>query len=171
MIPEKEKLVLFNFDKINFLLFSIDTTKKITTYSPDSVSSFSIMDQNSPIMFEKVSCVSNSFFLIPVIKSNTGYSLYKRLFTRLIESEYQNAGYYSTGKKYNEYIDYYEYYLIFPGNTEYRKLFLNEKKLRRALKNESVLMSEFFASHDSEQINEDSMLALVQYIDDQKYPE
>ena len=169
-IPEPDQLLLFNFDKIHNQLYVINLLKKVYSYPIDSVSSFELVDNDEIYSFEKIPWISNNYFLMPVTKSEKGYSLYKRLFTKLNRAEYSNAGYYTTGKKYDEYLDYYEYYLIFPGNTSYRKIYLKENAVRRVFRDESKILEEFFALHDNE-INEESLLGIVQYINDKKYPE
>jgi hypothetical protein len=169
-IPERDQILLFNFDKINQLVHVISQSRNEWTYPIDSVSGFELVDDNQIYSFEKISWISNNFFLMQVYESEKGYSLYKRLFTKWERSSYQNAGYYSTGKKYDEYIDYYEYYLIYPGNTTFRKLYLKEKAVRRALPDETPLLVEFFSLHDNE-INEQNLIGLLQYINDKKYPE
>jgi len=114
--------------------------------------------------------ISNNFFLIPIIKSEKGYSLYKRLLTKLVRADYSNEGYFTTGKKFDEFIDDYEYYLVLPGNTDYRKMYLKESNIRRVLKYELALLNEFFSMHEND-INEQSLIGIIQYINERKYPE
>ncbi|HEY4937029.1 MAG TPA: hypothetical protein VII44_10635, partial [Puia sp.] len=126
--------------------------------------------KNTIYSFEKIPWISKNFYLIPIIKSAKGYSLYKRLITNFYWADYSTDGYSTKGKKFDEFIDTYEYYLTYPGNHSYRKLLLKENSVRRALKEESSLLGEFFSLRDIE-INEQSLLAIIQYIDDKKYPE
>ncbi len=170
IIPEPGEPLLFNYDKINGSLFVVNRSDKIKFYPIDSVSSFELTENGTNYSFEKVSWISNNFFLIPVIKSPKGYSLYKRLFTKLLRADYSSEGYYTKGKKSDEYIDYYEYYLAFPGNSSFRKLYLKENVIRKVLRDESVLLAEFFSLHDKE-ITEQSMLGIIQFINDRKYPD
>jgi hypothetical protein len=107
---------------------------------------------------------------MPILKSEKGYSFYKRLFCKYLRSSYSNAGYYSEGNKYDEYADYYEYYLVYPGHTNYKKLILKEKAVRRALKSDETLLEEYFKLNEPD-FNEQSVLGIIQYIDDKKYPE
>ena len=169
-IPESGQSMLFNFDKVNSIVYVIDKSLKQRAYPIDSIEGFELVDNNVIYSFEKITWISNNFFLMPVTRSGKGYSLYKRLFTKCIHAAYENAGYYSTGNKYDEYIDYYEYYLIYPGNTAFRKLYLKENAIRRALKDDSGLLQEYFTINDKD-INEQSMIGIIQYINDKKYPE
>jgi hypothetical protein len=169
-IPEPDQPMLFNFDKISNIVYVLNRSNKITYYPTDSVSSFNLTDEHTIFTFEKINWISDNFFLIPVIKSEKGYSLYKRLFTKYIQADYSNEGYYTKGRKFDEFVDYYEYYITYPGNTLFRKLYLKEKDIRRALKIESKLLDDFFSIHDNE-INEESLIGIVQFIDDKKYPD
>ena len=167
-IPEAGQSLLFNFDKVHGIIYVLGQSNRVSFYPSDSVFSFELVYSNTAFSFEKIPWISNHFFLMPVIKSANGYSLYKRLFTKLIEADYSSGGYYTTGKRYDEYIDYYEYYLIYPGNTRFRKLYLKEKDIRRALKYERKLLDDFFSIHDNE-INEQALIGIIQYVNDKKY--
>ncbi len=169
-LPEGDEILLFNYDKLNDRIYIINQFGKEWYYPIDSILSFDLVANGIIYSFEKIPWISNKYFLISIYKSEKGYSLYKRLFTKYIRAGYTNAGYYSEGKKYDEYVDNYEYYLIYPGNSAYKKLNLKEGVIRRALKEESSLLEEFFTLHEKE-INEQSLLGIIQYIDDKKYPE
>lgn len=169
-LPDQDQYLLFNFDKLKNVLFVMDLYAKQWSYPADSINSFEIVENSVIYSFVKVPWISKSYFLMPIYESPKGYSLYKRLFTKFTRSAYANAGYYSEGKKYDEYADYYEYYLVYPGHTVYRKLILKEKTIRRALKDDESLVNEYFALNELD-INEQSVLGVIQYINDKKYPD
>jgi hypothetical protein len=169
-IPAPDQRFFFNFDKVNNRVYVIDHLNKISAYPIDSISSFELVGTDRDYSFQKVPWISNNFFLMPIIKSEKGYSLYKRLITNLIRADYSNEGYFTKGRKFDEFVDYYEYYITYPGNTSFRKLFLKENIIRRVLRDESVLVNEFFSLYDNE-INEQSLLGMIQYINDKKFPE
>jgi hypothetical protein len=169
-LPEPGGVAWFNFDKIECVLLMIDSQNKVTKYPIDSILNISLADDNHEYNFEKVSWISDRYFLMPVIKSATGFSLYKRMYTKFINADYVDAGYYTTGKKSDQYADYYEYYLVYPGNRKWRKIYLQQSVVRHALKSESKLLDEFFSMH-ADEIDEQSLLAIIQFIDDRKYPD
>jgi hypothetical protein len=169
-IPGPDQVLLFNFDKIKSIVYVLNQDKNFSAYPIDSISSFFLVGSEMDYSFEKVSWISNNFFLIPIIKSEKGYSLYKRLLTKLVPADYSNGGYFITGKKFDEFIDEYEYYLVYPGNTGYKKMYLKESNVRRVFKYELVLLNEFFSMHEND-INEQSMIGIIQYINEKKYPE
>lgn len=169
-LPEPDQPLLFNFDKINNMVYTINKDRKVVFYPADSVLDFNFVDDNTVLSFVKIPWISSNFFLMPMLKSEKGYSLYKRLFTRFLQADYTGEGYYTKGKKYDEYLDYYEYYITYPGNNVFKKLYLKEKDIRRTLRDESKLLDDFFNMHEHE-INEQSLIAIVQYIDDKKFPD
>jgi hypothetical protein len=169
-IPEKDEFLLFNYDKVRNLVYVMDQYAKQWTYPIDSVSSFEIVENSVIYAFEKVPWISKSYYLMPIYKSEKGYSLYKRLFTKSTRSAYGNGGFTAEGKRYDEYADTYEYYLVYPGNTSYKKVNLKESVVRRALKDDEKLVNEYFALNELE-INEQSFLGIIQYINDKKYPD
>jgi hypothetical protein len=170
-IPEPDQPLLFNFDKIHNILYTVNREDKIWFYPSDSILSFNLVEDNTVYSFEKVSWISDNFFLTPLIKSEKGFSLYKRLFTKFIQADFSSEGYYTKGRNFDEYVDYYEYYIIYPGNNgQFRKLYLKKKDIRKALKEESKLMDDFFSIYDNE-ITEQSLIGIIQFINDKKFPD
>ena len=149
-LPAPGQFMVFNFDKIKNILYMLTDTSKVLAFPIDSVSSIEMEGNSKTYSFQKISWISNSYYLMPVFTSNQGYSLYKRLFTKAQPADFFNGGYYTTGKKYDEYVDYYEYYLTYPGNNQYQKLTLKESVIRKALKDESKLVNEFFSLHEND---------------------
>jgi hypothetical protein len=170
LLPQPDAPLLYNIDKINNVVYTINRDSKIVFYPEDSVVRFNLIDDNTVFSFEKVSWISDNFFLMPMLKSDKGYSLYKRLFTRFLQADFSSEGYYTKGRKFDEYVDYYEYYITYPGNTLFRKLYLKEKDIRRALRDEIKLLDDFFTMHEHD-ITEQTLIGIVQYIDDKKFPD
>jgi hypothetical protein len=50
----------------------------------------------------------------------------------VVLASYISFGYTTEGQKYDEYIDEYEYYFIYPDKVTFRKFYLNEKSIRNA---------------------------------------
>jgi len=170
LLPERDMIPLFNFDKVENRLYYVNGKNEIIIYPIDSIIRFEIITSNVDYKFEKVTWISSKYFLMPIITSKDGYSLYKRMFTKIIGADFKNEGYSASGKKYDEFVDYYEYYLIYPGNKSYKKVDLNEKNIRKALIQDAKLVDEFFSLNEVD-INEQNLLGIIQYIDDKKYPE
>jgi hypothetical protein len=165
IMPKPDEMLYFNFNKFDLRLFLIDKNYKVRYYPIDSVSGFVLADTNKIYSFEKIPSISNHFFLQPLAKSEKGYSLYKRLVTTLVAANYRNEGYYTTGDKSDVYSDYEEYYLIYPDRHRYKKFYLQETAIRKALKGESALLEDFFNQYN-DHITEKGLIALIDTMND-----
>ena len=137
-VPEKNQYLYFNYDKFNQRVIVMTKENLISFYPVDSVAGFALADGDKIYSFEKISGISNHFFLEPVVISERGYSLYKRIITQLRPASYRNEGYYHTGEKHDEFVDAYEYYLLFPDKRTVKKFYLKESAVRKVFKNETL---------------------------------
>jgi hypothetical protein len=137
-IPQMNEYLYFNYDKVNIRLILINNENKMWSYPIDSISGFVLADSNNIYLFEKVLTLGDKFFVEPILKSGKGFSLYKRLITRIVKANYENLGYTSAGNKFDEYIDIYEYYLIYPDGVIIKKFYLGGKTLPKIYKDLSV---------------------------------
>ncbi len=162
-IPTKEKISFFNFDKSHNALLVADSTGKINLYHGDSVVQFILLDSmNKTYVFKIVPFISESFFLQPLTESNKGYSLFKRIVTKLAQADYQSYGYAATGVKHDTYTDFDEYYLLFPDKITYKKFYLNETSFKKVFKPWSAQTASF--ANEKGNINEVSLIQLVELI-------
>ncbi|HET7000796.1 MAG TPA: hypothetical protein VFI33_05795, partial [Puia sp.] len=107
--------------------------------------------------------ISQSFYLQPVLTTNSGYSLYKRLITKLAGADYQSYGYGSTGVKHDTYDDSYEYYFLFPDKNTYKKFYLNSGAARKVFKSWPVEFDKLMTKY-SGSLNESALIELVEII-------
>lgn len=164
-IPAPGNYLYFNYDKVNSRLVITSDADSTWSYPNDSIVGFSLADSSSIYTFERVPWISRKIFLQLLLKSANGYSLYKRLLTKFIAADYRNEGYYSTGLKYDQYIDSYEYYIIFPGNKAYRKFYLQKDAVRKVLKRTSASLDALLPSGDT-RLTEQKLVDIIQYIND-----
>jgi hypothetical protein len=165
-IPTRDKMVYFNFDKRKNILLVAEGNDKIKYYHSDSVTRFILLDSLSKTyVFKIVPAISESFFLQPLIESNNGYSLYKKIITKVTMPDYQNYGYGATGVKHDTYTDYDEYYLLFADKLNFRKFFLNENSFKKVFKPWSTQTASF--ANDKGNINEISLIQLVELINNE----
>jgi hypothetical protein len=159
-IPKLNEYLYFNYDKYNHRLILINKENKIWSYPVDSISGFALTDGEKVYSFEKLHSISNNFFLESVLKSETGYSLYKRLITKLVSADYQSEGYWSSGQKRDEYTDDYEYYLIYPDKRSYKKFYLNENAIHKAFKGEIVFVKDYLKPP----VTENQLVSMIEVI-------
>lgn len=166
VIPQSHEVLVFNYDKMRFRVMTSTLDGKVRSYSIDSVSKFALVDSNSRIyQFEKVPAISSSYFLMPLVKSERGYSLYKRLITKMKEADYHNEGYNtSTGKRYDAFIDDYEYYLVAAGSKPV-KFYLSQKHLAKVFKAQPQKLNTIDQKYDHK-VPEEGLVELVQQLNE-----
>ncbi len=164
-IPTREKPYYFNFDKLKNVLIVTDDSLNVSYYHGDVVRQFILLDSlNQTYKFEIVPTISRSFYLQPILAASSGYSLYKRLITKLAFADYQSYGYGHTGVKHDTYNDSYEYYFVYPDKTTFKKFYLDGspavKKVFKAWPVElETIMNKYAGS-----LNEDALTELVEMI-------
>jgi len=157
----------YNFDKFNNKLVSTQDGKNVLTLSNEAVSKFILVDSNKAYLFKKIPAVSRTMYFQPIIESDSGYSLYKHITTKYSHANYQDIGYGGTGKKYDEYIDSYEYYIVWPDAKEFRKTILNVSSIKKALKAESASVDKFFQQNPGA-LTEELLYKLIIFLNNKK---
>jgi hypothetical protein len=157
-LPAQNEILFFNYDKMNSRLIIRNTAYKEWSYPTDSISGFELMDSGKIYSFEKVFVHGHPILLMPIVRSEKGYCLYKRLFTKIVPQNYVDYGYANTGKKYDEYVDFYQYYLIYPDKQTVKKFFLNDNSVRNAYKAESDQWRVFASQHSGSYTEENVAL-------------
>jgi hypothetical protein len=165
-LPEKGRGLFFNFDKMYERLYVTDGIGKVWSYPNDSVSSFALGDGDIVYNFEKIPWVSQTHFFQPMVRSQTGYSLYKRLITRIVAADYKSEGYYTTGSRSDQYVDHYVYYVLYPGNRSFKTLLLNKREIKKTFGTESAALNKFF-SQNGQEINESTVVDLVHFLNEE----
>jgi hypothetical protein len=160
-IPRPGETLYFNYDKTKNTLITSDPTGQLTYYSVNLVNSFELADSTGKTYrFELLPAVSNSFFLVDVLKSDKGYSLYKRFITKVSVSNNQGQGTFEVGQKHDVYSDVVMYYLIYPGNSEYKSFQLSEKAVKKAFKDEPFQIDPLLDKYKSK-FNEASLIEII----------
>jgi len=163
-IPTREKPCFFNFDKMKNVLIVADNSANVSYYHGDEVIEFILLDSmNETYKFEIIPGISRSFYLQPVLTTDSGYSLYKRLITKLAGADYQSYGYGSTGVKHDTYDDSYEYYFLFPDKKTYKKFYLDGTAARKVFKTWPVAFEKIMGKY-SGSLNETALIELVETI-------
>ena len=165
-LPERGQVLFFNYDKMSERLFASDGMGKQWNYPTDSVVSFTFADNNDIYNFEKVALIGGQHFLEVLVRSQRGYSLYRRVFTKVAAADYRNQDYLPTGRKFDVYVDSYQYYLLYPGGTRFRKLHLKVRDIKKALRSESARVDPFFGATGGN-VDPRVLVLLVRYLNEQ----
>jgi len=130
------------------------------------INSFEISDDNSNnlVLFEEISLRPNkndkSTFVKVIYDDKTKFIIkYTKTF---IKADYKGA--YSAGRKYDEYIDDYQYYIIKNSDNPV-KIKLNKKSVVKALSDKENKIKSYLNEHSLNLNNEDDIAELLQYYD------
>jgi hypothetical protein len=164
-IPEPGQQLFFNFDKMNDRVYVTDGIGRVWNYPRDSVTSFSLADSNVVLSFEKISLINKSRFLQVLVRSEKGYSLYCQWITKLNRSDFRNGGYYTTGNKFDEYVDLYKYFIVYPGSKKFKRLDLRVHAIKRAFQAESGRVNAFF-SQKSGAVDVNTVILLTRFLNE-----
>ena len=163
-IPTREKPYYFNFDKLKNVLIVAEDSVNISYYRGDAVIQFILLDSlNKTYKFEIIPGISHSFYLQPVLVPDSGYSLYKRLITKLAVADYQSYGYGSTGVRHDTYNDSYEYYFLYPDRKTYKKFYLDGAAMTKIFSPWSVQLKSL-VNKSNDRLNEEGLVELVELI-------
>lgn len=164
-LPEPGKVFFFNFDKMSGRLYLTDGISRIWSYSCDSVTSFTLADTNSVLSFGKEPLINRLRFFQILVRSEKGYNVYREWITKLNRSNFQDAGYYTTGERYDEYVDLFNYFIVYPGHHRYRRLELNVHAIHKALPSESARLDAFF-SQTGGSVDVNTFILLMQFLNE-----
>lgn len=155
---------LFNYDKIGKKLLTTRDKMTIIELNDNAINSFILKGDTSIATFAKVPVINKKDFLTVLVKNEIKYSLYKSTKTKFQKADYTNNGIFESGKKYDEFVDEFEYYIIFPGGKEFKKVELKKKSIRETLANEEAKVKQYFSKSESGVINESFLKALILFL-------
>jgi len=154
----------FNYDKIGKKLLATRDKNTIIEINDAAINSFILKSDTSIAKFEKIPGISKKEFMIELVKNEVKYSLYKSMKTTFQKADYTNNGIIASGKKYDEFVDGFEYYIIFPGGKQFRKVELKKKSIRETLAYEEEKVKQYFSKSESGVINETFLKELILFL-------
>jgi hypothetical protein len=155
----KNPNLFFNYDKVtHFLYFTLDgkTFVKVETTQARELHFF---DDKQTVLTRVDGIDPRNFF--QRLSDSTGthhYRLYRLIKTQLRRANYQTDGLVETGHNYDEYVDYFEYFLVMPGGREFAPLKLTNKSVRETL---GTTANPWFAAHRGSKLDEAGLIDLV----------
>jgi hypothetical protein len=152
---------LYNYDKVSGnLLLKRGTEAPIGVYK-EQVRFFCLKTDSGGYIFEKVTLLNpNEFF--QVLFRGSKYSAYKLIKSQFINANQRTNGYQREGNDYDEYRDFYTYYLVDPVKKESRVFELSKKSLRKTLSSESAIVEQYIKDHSYEPVTEPYVTGLFQ---------
>lgn len=156
----------FNYDKIAGKLLATPDKKTIIEIDDTAINSYSFFGPaGEQILFKKIKNIDPAKFLIVLAEgSGNTCSLYKSLKTEFVKASFTSNGIIQSGNKYDEYVDKYEYYIMFSNSKTFTKVELKERSIKKVLANNEEKVKAFFASHNEDEMNESLLVKLISYL-------
>ena len=107
-------------------------------------------DDDADSSFGRVSHLSTSGFFEILTESRTGFSLYRKILSRLRPADYATVGYTSTGSRSPFYEDASQYYLFYPDGKKFTRFSHSHSGLRKKLAGINPVARKFMEEHPEE---------------------
>jgi hypothetical protein len=148
-IPKPNEILFFNFDKAKNTLITAEPSGQLTYYTPNLVNSFELYDSlNKVYSFEKVPLISNSFFLSDLVKSNKGFSLYKRYISKqYVADQVGTLNKEGPDIPHTAFSSVLMYYVVYPDKGSFKTFQLNVKAFKKAMKDAPVDMDQLLSKY------------------------
>lgn len=154
----------FNFDKLSGNLLASQDKINIMSVAPDGINSFILQNDDKPYIFEHVNKIDPSTFFLTLVKSESGYSLYKMFKTKFTEANFKSDGVVQTGSQENEYKDESRYYLIGPGAAAAKLINFKPKVIKAALEEKKDKTDAYFQQHKNDAVDENFLTGLITFL-------
>jgi len=164
-VSVNSQTLLFNYDKITHNLYITQDKKTVVEVDKNQIQSFTLHgDGGQDYAFERVNLINTDQFFQPLVKSGDKYTLYKLTKTTFKKADYHSDGLTESGHNYDEYVENSEFYILFPGGKEYKKIELKKKSIKDALSPAAARVNDYFSGHKYDDINESFLKGLVSVI-------
>ena len=158
------KYYSFNYDKISHNLYLTTDKKEVIEIDHDIVKSFTLKDDRGvSSAFERIPAIDPNAFFQTIVENSGNYSAYKLTVTKFEKANYITDGMVETGKNYDEYLDINQYYIGLKNGTEYKKVDLTKRALRKVLA-ENPKAEIFFSQHKNDNVDENFLKDLVNFV-------
>lgn len=154
---------LFNYDKMTDNLLVTQDKVNIMSVAPDGINSFILKNNDKLYLFEHVKAIDPAKFFLNLVKSDTGYSVYKKLGVRFVQANVRNDGMIKTGNDYDEYVDESQYYIVAKLNTV-KPVSLKPKVIKAALEDKKDKVDAYFKQHREDIIDETFLTGLIAFL-------
>lgn len=155
---------LFNYDKMTGNLLATEDKINNMSVAPAGIRSFILKDNNRNYIFQHVDAIEPNRFYLTLVKSDTGYCLYKQLAVSFKKADFRNDGVVQTGSTEDEYKDESQFYLVQPAKGSSKQIELKPKSIKALLESEKEKTDAFFKQHKNDELDERFLINLVTYL-------
>jgi hypothetical protein len=151
----------FNFDKVNNNLLVTKDKKEIIEVNKESIKEIHFTEKGVEYHFTKEEKIT-PFRFVEVLVKNDKLSVYKTINTHLVKANFTTNGLTESGNAYDEYVDAPTYFISI--KDEFRPVSLKFRSMKSVLKEESKKVNDFYADHLNDEVDENYLINLVNYI-------
>jgi len=163
-IPNKG--YLFNYDKIREQLFVTQNKKVVIEIDKTNFSSFKLLGNEKQYELEKVPSINNNNLFQKIVVTKGKYCFYKHISTKLEKANYISTGLTESGHNYDEYIDDYTYYILYPDGKTFTTVDLKKKALKKLFADKQSIWDEYMHNHGNDLINEAFLGGFIGFLND-----
>jgi hypothetical protein len=151
----KNDTYFFNYNKVSQNLFLTIDFKEIFEIDNREFKSFTLTDGPVEYCFEHQKIIDNNRFFQVLVK-NKKYSLYKYTAAKFRKDNIpaESGGF----------VNWYSYYLVFPGERIYKVIRLKKKSISRNIYTEPEKTEAYFLLHQHKPVDETFLIGLVNFL-------
>jgi hypothetical protein len=151
----------FNFDKVNNRLIVSKDKKEVIEVNSEYIREIHFINKEMTYDFVKEEKIDSLRFL-ERLQKNDRLSLYKTINTKFVKANFATDGLSVTGNPYDEFVDAPTYFICYKG--EFRPVSLKFSSIKKALKEESKKVIDFYVDHLNDEVDENYLVNLVIYL-------
>jgi hypothetical protein len=153
----------YNYDKMSGNLLLLRDHKLPIAVNKEQVKYFCLKTKGGGFIFERVAMINPNEYC-QVLFKGPRFSFYKMFHSKFIPANQETNGYWTEGKDYDEYQDFYTFYLVDQVRGEPIVIELSKKSIRKSLPAEITEVEQYFKAHKYEEISESYVTGLVRKI-------
>ncbi len=155
---------LFNYDKVSQNFLITQDEKSYFSVEDQNVKFFTLYNLGTEMVFVKVPAISNNFYVQQLGGKEGKYAFYKYTKTKLEKANYVSSGLIESGHNYDEFIDEYTYFIVFPDGSTLKTVTLKKNAIKESLNSEEVKVNTYFNENKNLPVNESFVKGLIDLI-------
>jgi hypothetical protein len=156
---------LFNYDKMSGnLLLKRDNDLPIAV-NKAQVKYFCLKRSKGGYIFERVPLINSGEFFQVLLKG-LKYSCYKMYRSKFVPMNQHTNGYVTEGNDYDEYQDFYTYFLLDQKKEEVVVFELTKKSIRKTFPSKNAIVEKYIKDHRNDDMDEIYITGLVEKLNE-----
>ncbi len=155
---------LFNYDKISHQFIITQDEKSYFGVEEQNVKKYELNSEGKDLSFAKISTIGDVGYVQLLAGKEGNYCLYKAVSTKLKKANYTTNGLIESGNNYDEYVDDYAYYVVYPDAKTAEPISFKKSVIKKNLSNVEAKVEAYFSANKYTSINEGFLKGLIEVI-------